>query len=231
MSDRTFDDFDEFGRDYRSIHSKNIALSGADSFYFAEQKVLQIKKYEGQQRQSLLDVGCGDGAAEVFFNNEFSSWELHGIDVSETSIAQAVANNVPATFSTYDGVNIPFPSGAFDVVFVAAVLHHVSFSHHANLLEEIHRVLRPGGRLYVFEHNPLNPATNYLVKTCPFDKDAKLLSHGYTKRLLSSSGFNKLTLKFTIFFPRTTFFKRLLKIEDWLGWLPLGGQYFYRAVK
>ena len=38
MAERSFDDFDAYAKDYRSIHTKNIKMSGADSFYFAEMK-------------------------------------------------------------------------------------------------------------------------------------------------------------------------------------------------
>ena len=41
MSERSFDDFDEFANNYRNIHTQNVKLSGADSFYFAEMKKIQ----------------------------------------------------------------------------------------------------------------------------------------------------------------------------------------------
>ena len=41
-------------------------------------------------------------------------------------------------------------------------------------MKEINRVLKLGGRLYFFEHNPWNPFTRFLVRTCPFDKNAQL---------------------------------------------------------
>ncbi len=35
-------------------------------------------------------------------------------------------------------------------------------------------VLKKKGRVYIFEHNPYNPVTRYLVATCEFDRDAVL---------------------------------------------------------
>lgn len=232
MNERSFDDFNEFANDYRSLHTKNIAWSGADSLYFAKQKVTEVERFEEDAELHLLDVGCGDGAVEFFFNQQFPSWHLEGIDTSEKSIQEASTKKINGcSFRSYDGLKIPFENESFDIVFIAAVLHHVRFSHHLELLTEINRVLRRGGRLYLFEHNPNNPLTRYIVKTCPFDKNARLLSSRYTKELLISAGFRKLKPRFTIFFPRTKLFQWLIPLERKLGWLPLGGQYFYRAVK
>ena len=124
-----------------------------------------------------------------------------------------------------------FPDESFDMVFIAAVMHHIDFSLHAGLLKEIYRVLKKGGRLYLFEHNPLNPVTRYLVNTCVFDKEAKLLGHRYTKNILESTQFKQIENRFILFFPRSGLFAKLVKMENKLAWLPLGGQYMYRAVK
>ncbi len=232
MAKRSFDDFDAYANDYRSIHTDNVKLSGADSFYFAEHKVRELLKAEQQPGMKMLDVGCGDGVTELFIQKYFQSWEVEAIDISEKSIERAKEKNISsAHFSLYDGTSIPFPENSFDIVFIAAVLHHVDFALHSSLAKEILRVLKPGGRLYLFEHNPLNPVTRYLVNTCVFDKDAKLLGHNYTNRLLKETSFRNIEKKFILFFPRSGILAKLIKLEDKLGWLPLGGQYMYRAQK
>jgi SAM-dependent methyltransferase len=232
MSERSLDDFDEFAEDYRNIHTQNVKLSGADSFYFAEMKVRLLKDFETNQSFKVLDIGCGDGAAELFMQQYFAAWKVDGIDVSERSIKAAIKRNLSnALFEAYDGKHIPFENGSYDLVFMAGVLHHIAFHLHEGLIKEISRVLKKDGRLYLYEHNPLNPLTKYLVKTCVFDKNAKLLGDHYTCTLL---GKNKLEVKnknFIIFFPRKGFFSKLIFLEKYLQWLPLGGQYFIRAVK
>jgi hypothetical protein len=92
-------------------------------------------------------------------------------------------------------------------------------------------VLKKGGRLYFFEHNPINPLTKYLVKTCVFDADAKLLTYQYSKKILKEVSFKNLKTHFIIFLPRMPWLKKLLGIEKYLEWLPLGGQYMIRAQK
>lgn len=232
MNERTVDDFDKYAKDYRTIHSRNIRISGADSFYFAELKVKLLHQFEQNGSLNILDIGCGDGATETFFQQHFPLWKIFGIDVSTYSIQEAVAKQLPnSIFKIYDGINIPAADNSFDIVFMAGVLHHIDFSFHLQLIKEIKRVLAVGGRLYIFEHNPLNPFTKYLVRTCVFDKNARLLSCGYTKKLLKQSNFSISQRQFIIFYPIKWIFKKLLWTEKYLRNIPLGGQYFFRAIK
>jgi ubiquinone/menaquinone biosynthesis C-methylase UbiE len=232
MGQRTFDDFDEFANNYRDIHTKNLKLAGADSFYFAEMKVQMLRPFENNKSLQVLDIGCGDGTTELFMQRYFSHWRLTGIDVSEGSINAAKEKNLPGvSFSIYNGTAIPFADESVDVVFVAGVLHHVEFSLHDELIKEIARVLKRGGRLHVFEHNPLNPLTRYLVNTCVFDANARLLRCNYTIQLLRQNEFQIKNKQFIIFFPRKKIFSPFIFLEKYLQWLPLGGQYFIRALK
>lgn len=232
MRKKAFDDFDSFAADYRKIHNESIASSGADSDYFSEQKIEEVRRLESVDKIRVLDLGCGDGNSAVHFRKHFPDITYTGVDTSQKSIEVARSRGtVGASFEVFDGFALPFEDGDFDVVFIACVLHHVEHAQHEKLLREVRRVLATGGRIYVFEHNPLNPVTRKVVANCPFDDDAVLLSSSYTKRLLGSVGFGSIAVDFTIFFPRTALFRSLLPLENRLRWLPLGGQYFAKAVK
>lgn len=232
MSERTFDNFDDFAKDYRSVHTANVKLSGADSFYFAEMKVKLLQQFEKDNHYKVLDIGCGDGATALFMQQYFSQWKLDGVDISAKSIEVAQSRNLTAaSFLVYDGKQIPFPDECFDIIFIAGVLHHVAHSFHHAIIQEIQRLLKKNGRLYLFEHNPLNPVTKYLVNTCVFDKDAKLLKSNYTEKLLQQNHLVINQKQFIIFFPRKGILSRLIFLEKYLQWLPLGGQYFIQASK
>lgn len=226
-------DFDRFAKDYREVHTKNIRhVAGADSFYFAEYKVLEVKKYEQDEHLQILDLGCGDAVTDLFFNRHFPHFQITGIDVSGESIAVATQKNIGnAVFQTYDGKKIPFADEQFDIVFVAGVLHHVAIDQQQNLVAEAARVLKPTGRLYIFEHNPFNPLTRYLVNSCEFDKGVQLLPSKKTNVLIVKSGLKVSDVKYLIFFPRSSFFKLFHRIEKYLQNWPVGGQYFIRAIK
>ena len=232
MSQRRFDDFNRHASDYRDVHTKNIRISGADSFYFAEFKVKEIMRFEENRKSYCLDLGCGDGTTEVFIDKHFPAVTVEAVDVSQASILEAEKKKLKrASFTVYDGETIPFEDNCFDMVLIASVMHHIAFNLHESLIKETLRVLKPGGRIYIFEHNPLNPFTRYLVKTCAFDRDARLLSHGYCKRLLTGAGYREVNTHFLLFFPRMKWIAPLLRREQSLGWLPLGAQYLCRAIK
>lgn len=225
--------FDQFAHDYRDTHTRNISrVAGTDSYYFAEYKVKELQEFEENKSLTVLDLGCGDGVTEFFFEKYFPQFKIQGIDVSVKSIEEAQKKLLKNTsFQLYDGSHIPYGNESIDIVFVAGVLHHIDAADHQKVVDEIFRVLKPDGRLYLFEHNPLNPLTRYLVNTCEFDEGVTLLYSSECKKLLSNSGFRIKKLLYTIFFPRKRFFNLMIPIEKYLRSIPFGGQYYFRAVK
>lgn len=232
-NDRSFDNFDEFAEDYRGRHNKAIALSGADSDFFSEYKIIELLRFEvAAQPLRVLDFGCGDGNSAVYLRKHFPASTILGVDVSAASIALAQKRNISnADFRAFDGFRIPFSDEEFDVVFTSMVFHHVEHRLHGGLLEDIGRILKLHGRFYSFEHNPINPLTRKVVRECEFDRDAVLLRPAYHRSIVSSSGLAVEQLNYTIFFPRHLFLKPFHACERMLRWLPLGAQYFIRAVK
>jgi ubiquinone/menaquinone biosynthesis C-methylase UbiE len=225
-------EFDKFADNYREIHSQKLRHSGANSEFFCEYKIREVVAGESGHPASILDLGCGDGLSIYFFGRVFPKTELHGIDVSEKSVRIAAGRGITnAAFQVYNGQTIPFDKERFDLVFVSQVFHHIPHELHAGLLEEIFRVLSPAGRLYLFEHNPLNPLTRYIVSTCVFDKDARVIRAGRLIAACRRAGFQSISRRYTLFFPRHRFFTPLLQIESGLGWLPLGFQYYIHAKK
>jgi SAM-dependent methyltransferase len=92
----------------------------------------------------ILDVGCGTG--DSF--HEFKSFDAEiawiGLDISDSpEVSTRTASDL--NLHTFDGVHIPFADAEMDVVYSRQVLEHVRYP--ADLLREIHRVLKPGGHL------------------------------------------------------------------------------------
>lgn len=234
MSKRKFDDFDNFAGNYRKEHSKNIEkISGTDSDYFSEYKIREIALRENTGHgKVVLDFGCGDGNSAAYFLKHLSPEAYFGIDISANSIELASERHLEhCRFQVYDGEHIPFADETIDIVFIACVLHHIDSSIHSNILSECHRVLKENGRLYIFEHNPINPVTRRLVDTCAFDADATLIYSHELKKSIKKLPFANAKRRYTIFFPRKYFFKRMLFWEKILTWCPLGGQYYFRCEK
>ncbi|MDX2190217.1 MAG: class I SAM-dependent methyltransferase [Bacteroidota bacterium] len=240
MQERKFDTFDQFADDYRTIHTENIKISGADSDYFSKYRIEEIHRVEKLantnaskgEKISILDIGSGDGNAARFFIEYFRNSTVYGIDITDKVVQKAIDRNLPnCHFQVYDGENIPFADNTFDIIFLVGTLHHVDKKYHLDLMKQAFRVLKKGGRMYQFEHNPWNPITQKLVKDCPFDTDAVLVTAPYVKQLERNAGFEKVRTKFTLFFPRFAIFKPFLFLEKYLGWLPIGGQYYISATK
>ncbi len=233
MNKQETSDFNDYAKNYREVHTKNIKpVSGADSFFFSEQKVQELSRFEKDQKLRLLDIGCGDGVSEVYFQQYFPQMEIVGIDNSEQSILLAQKRNISTCkFQVYNGERIPHEDSSFDIVFIACVLHHIQQAKHSEFLKESFRVLKKGGRLYLFEHNPLNPLTKYVVRNCEFDKGVQLIWAGTLKNLIIAQGFKSVIINYTLFFPRFRVFKPFLKLEKYLKKIPFGGQYYLRCIK
>jgi ubiquinone/menaquinone biosynthesis C-methylase UbiE len=225
-------EFDRFAHNYRKIHNQNLRKTGYTSDFFAERKVREIVRQVPDPKQNLniLDLGCGDGLCTAFFREYFPNSVLHGLDVSRQSILSAVRRNIPgAQFNAYDGSQIPFKNGSFHIILLAGVLHHViEVSNQIRLIDECQRVLKNEGRLFVFEHNPLNPITRKIVDDCPFDQNAKLINPKRLKKMLNQHGFQT-HCRFIIFLPAVL--KRFEFFENWIWWVPIGGQYYYICLK
>jgi ubiquinone/menaquinone biosynthesis C-methylase UbiE len=104
------------------------------------------KEIAGQLSPGLriLDVGCGNG----FIAHHLSAMmgvPVEGIDTSTTTQA-------PIHFRPFQGEGLPFSDGEFDVVLFCYVLHHARDA--GALLGEARRVLRPTGRIVVYEDTP-----------------------------------------------------------------------------
>ncbi len=96
-----------------------------------------------------LDMGCGTGWwAEVLGREGF---DYHGIDISAAMIEIARREQPAARFAKFDGQRLPFTSARFDVAMSLAVIHHNSYARQDMLLDELVRVLKPGGTLLAFE--------------------------------------------------------------------------------
>ena len=128
---------------------------------------------------------CSPGAYHSRLDGKFR--ELHGIDVSTRSVELARERHPLVTYATFDGGALPYRSSRFDMIFSICVMHHVPPVSWRLFVQELHRALKPGGLALVFEHNPYNPATQYVVRTCDLDKDAVLLRPATLRRLFEAA--------------------------------------------
>jgi len=97
----------------------------------------------------VLEIGCGLGTDGAQFAEAGADYT--GVDLTEAAVELARKRfelfNLTGKFQTADAENLDFPDASFDLVYSHGVLHHTPDTGKA--VQEIHRVLRPGGRAVV----------------------------------------------------------------------------------
>ena len=229
-------EFDKFADEYHAALKAGIAVSGEGPEYVSEYKIIDIARECGAASNAVaapgrvLDFGAGIGNSVPYVRKHLPGAELTCLDLSQRSLEVAEKRfGAQAHYVRFDGANIPFPNDHFDIAYAMCVFHHIDHTDHAALLQELRRVVRPGGSLFIFEHNPLNPLTVRVVNNCPFDENAHLIRGPEMKRRLLAAGFASASTRNRIFVPHVL--RALRPFERALVWLPLGGQYSVHAVK
>lgn len=104
----------------------------------------------------LLDIGCGTGTwIAMVAATKMRSRRIVGLDFSPRMalVAATKAALIPEEarpeFVNGDSEHLPFADGSFDAVTCSHSFHH--YPHQQAVIREMHRVLRPGGRLLVID--------------------------------------------------------------------------------
>lgn len=221
-------EFDQHAEAYERQLRENVAITGEGPEYFAEYKIADVRKLcaaSDLQPKRILDFGAGIGASTPYFQQYFPDSEIVSADVSPKSL-EILANRYPEISRPLliEGDTLPLADDSIDLAFTACVFHHIDEAEHLRWLSELKRVVRPGGMFVLFEHNPWNPLTMRAVNTCPFDENAVLITAPEMVRRFRAAGWGSASAKYRLFFPSAL--SALRVTENFIGWLPLGGQYY-----
>jgi ubiquinone/menaquinone biosynthesis C-methylase UbiE len=104
----------------------------------------------------VLDVGCGTGRLAMSFAKRVApTGSVAGIDAAPEMIKRATSRarkqEVPIAFQVAFAQRLPFPDATFDAVACTLALHHVAEDDQQSAVREMHRVLKPEGRLLIAE--------------------------------------------------------------------------------
>jgi SAM-dependent methyltransferase len=117
-----------------------------DQYHFEKlHHLLRLVDFNGWRGRSVLEVGCGAGVDLARFAK--GGAEVTGVDLTESAIALARENfaqqQLQGRFEVADGERLPFADHQFDLVFAHGVVQYTA--NPKRLVEECHRVLKPGG--------------------------------------------------------------------------------------
>ena len=223
--------FDSYSQTYDATINAAIAFSGLKVDFFTRAKaqyLVQVlaDRFGDPSRLDLLDVGCGIGNLHPFLAKVVRT--ITGVDVSSECIGTARERNPWVNYRLYEGNRLPFADASFDVAFTICVMHHVPPTDWPLFAGELRRVVKPGGIALVFEHNPYNFLTRYVVSSCEFDRDAVLLTGRTAKRVLTGVGFTGVVVHYILSVPAAN--HALQQVDRLFSRLPFGAQYYALGV-
>jgi ubiquinone/menaquinone biosynthesis C-methylase UbiE len=115
-------------------------------------KMVDLIDKEGTEKppRNMLDVGCGTGRLLRAASIRWPQAQLFGVDPAEQMISEANRLNTNITFKLSPAESLPFPDQTFDLVVSSLSFHH--WADGLKGLQEIARVLRPGGLFCLADH-------------------------------------------------------------------------------
>lgn len=218
-------DFDDHVASYDEFYEQ-VGFFSDDHEYFAAYKMKIVSELSRQTPNSILEYGCGTGRNLKHIKNEFESAKISGCDISAESLRVAGDENPDVDLYLLGEQAI---EKQFDMIVIAGLFHHVTPELRMSTMNDIFNLLNSNGEVFIFENNPYNPVTMHLMKKCPFDTDAIVLKPKEMRSIIKGFDFDIVSFKYTLFIPNS--FKKLKFLENYLGWLPLGGQYFFHLKK
>ena len=224
-------EFDGYAEDYDAALRKGLAVSGESKEYFAERRVEWLGECLGRigyRAGAIADFGCGTGTATPYLLKLPGAKSVLGLEVSAESIKIAERLHGSAN-SRFELTGKYRPEGNLDLAFCNGVFHHIRPSDRNGAVKYVFEMLRTGGLFSLWENNPWNPGTRYVMSRIPFDREAVMLSYLEAQGLLGNAGFEILRSDFLFIFPRALKFLRPL--ERLVTSLPLGAQYQVLARK
>jgi len=155
-----------------------------------------IKEIKKPTNKKILEVGAGPGSVLKKFKNN----ELFALDLSKENIK--ILNQFSKAYKIdVSDEKFPFKSNVFNIIICSEIIEHIFDCQHT--VNEMYRVLSPGGKLYIQTHNSFNilmrlkyalgiiPTESLDVSGQSCGEHIRLFNHKNLKILLLRAGFKK----------------------------------------
>ncbi|MFH1840859.1 MAG: class I SAM-dependent methyltransferase [Candidatus Shapirobacteria bacterium] len=105
------------------------------------------------KNKTVLEIGCGSGLGAKIILKYFSPRKILATDLDPRLIAIAKKNiqEKEITFEMADATKLNYKNESFDAVFDYGVIHHIPFPEWKRCLNEIYRVLKAGGKVFLYD--------------------------------------------------------------------------------
>jgi SAM-dependent methyltransferase len=171
----------------------------------------------------VLDVGCGGGAVAKAVKAARPGLEVFGCDMSEAALGAAKSEPSGVEFRHATAELLPFADGELDCVWIFDVLEHVDSPE--QVMAEVARVLKPGGRFHIVLPLEGQPRTLYRLFGCGTRWTAKVRHAGHIQ-IFSASRFESMAAAHGLRVVRTRWsYHALLQVLDvgYFTWLDRRG--------
>jgi demethylmenaquinone methyltransferase/2-methoxy-6-polyprenyl-1,4-benzoquinol methylase len=167
---------------------------------YRQNEILEMLSFQGDE--AVADLGGGTGHLAVHMARECR--EVYVVDESSHMLDKVPENGKIRTVQA-DAGSTGFPDNTFDAVTLTDVLHHIK--NHTLIIEEIRRILKPGGKFLIYDFD----ARTFRAKILSFfesvlfgfsrlhyrsrrDIEAMLTAAGFTRKSLLDRGYYFISL-------------------------------------
>lgn len=225
--------FDSYANDYKDVvkQSAGIIPVQKDFYLLAKLDMLSDMIAQLPQNAKILDFGCGIGGLVIPLSKMYPDLNFYAFDVSPESVAKISDQKISNIFCMSEESELTKEefTSSLDLVFCINVLHHIDKNQRNSKVQIIKNMLKPGGKLLILEHNPINPLTRMVVSRCEFDEGVELLGKGELKSLMIKNSMELAGHWYILFFP--VYNKFFAGLEKLISFLPFGAQHCILGIK
>ena len=174
-------------RRYFDLHRRSKLAHGG---YWRHDYKYALAEIERIRPDRLIDIGCGPGAFLSLVQKRFPDIQLNALDLSEEMVKETRSRlSATAIVTAGDAEHMPLEDHQYQAVTCNMSIHH--YPHPQDAVNEMHRILRPGGYLLLNDMDcvlPIRALANLIFPRLP-GGDVKMYSREEILAMVKKAGF------------------------------------------